>query len=53
MKLQESELFTVIGGGFSFNATMINAFARAISTVLDLGRTVGSAIRRIYSKNYC
>lgn len=53
MELQEKELSAIIGGGISINATMINAFARAISTVLDLGRTVGSAIRRIYSKNYC
>ena len=53
MKIKENELFEVQGGGITVNATLINAFARAISTVLDLGRTVGSAIRRIYSKNYC
>ncbi len=52
MKLKEQELYT-ISGGIAINATLINAFARAISTVLDLGRTVGSAIRRLYTKNYC
>ncbi len=53
MKLKEQELYSINGGGITINATLINAFARAISTVLDLGRTVGSAIRRLYSKNYC
>lgn len=53
MEIKENELMGVQGGGITVNATLINAFARAISTVLDLGRTVGSAIRRIYSKNYC
>lgn len=53
MHLNELELYEVQGGGIAINATLINAFARAISTILDLGRTVGSAIRRIYSKNYC
>ncbi len=53
MHLKETELYEIQGGGISINATLINAFARAISTILDLGRTVGSAIRRIYSKNYC
>lgn len=53
MHLQEKELYEIQGGGLTINATLINAFARAISTILDLGRTVGSAIRRISSKNYC
>lgn len=51
MKLQETELYNISGGAIS--AALINAIARAVSTVLDLGRTVGTAIRRIYSKNYC
>ena len=53
MILKEIELYKINGGGLTINATLINAFARAISTVLDLGRTVGSAIRRLTSKNYC
>ena len=53
MHLKETDLYQIQGGGLAVNATLINAFARAISTILDLGRTVGSAIRRISSKNYC
>lgn len=51
MKLKEVELYEIKGGAAS--ATLINSIARLISTVLDFGRTVGSSIRRIYSKNYC
>lgn len=51
MKLEEKDLYEIKGGGVS--ATLLNSVARIISTVLELGRTVGSSIRRIYSKNYC
>ncbi len=51
MKLKEIELYEIKGGAVS--ATLLNSMARIISTVLELGRTVGSSIRRIYSKNYC
>lgn len=47
MKLKEVELYEIKGGGVT--ATFLNSVARIISTVLDLGRTVGSSIRRIYS----
>lgn len=51
MKLEEVELQSIRGGAIT--ATLFNSIARLINTVLDLGRTVGSSIRRIYSKNYC
>lgn len=51
MKLKETELYEIKGGAIT--ATLFNSIARLINTVLDLGRTVGSSIRRIYSKNYC
>lgn len=51
MRLKEMELYEIRGGAVS--STLLNSIARLITTVLDLGRTVGSSIRRIYSKNYC
>lgn len=51
MKLEDIELQRIQGGAIT--ATLFNSIARLINTVLDLGRTVGSSIRRIYSKNYC
>ncbi len=51
MKLNEVELYEMKGGAIT--ATFFNSIARLINTVLDLGRTVGSSIRRIVTRNYC
>ena len=51
MKLERHELINVSGGGLT--ATYINATSRAINTILDLGRTVGSSIRRVVSRKWC
>jgi len=51
MKLEKHELINVSGGGLT--ATYINAASRAINTILDLGRTVGTSIRRAISRSWC
>lgn len=51
MKLSKQELSKIYGGAIS--ATLLNAISRTISTILNFGRTVGSSIRRLYTKNYC
>jgi hypothetical protein len=53
MKLNSEELYKIEGGSSAISATLLNALSRAASTLLELGRTVGTAIRRTYSKNYC
>ena len=49
--LTNEDLISIRGG--SITATMLNAFSRAIDTILNLGQIVGSSIRRAFSKNYC
>lgn len=51
MKIQETELYNIKGGAIT--ATLLNAVARTINTILNLGQTVGSAIYRIINKSYC
>lgn len=51
MKLENKELININGGGWT--AAYLNAAARAAQTILDLGRTVGTSIRRMFSKKYC
>lgn len=51
IQLQKTELLNITGGNIS--GTMINAFAKAINSLLDLGRSLGTAIRRIVSGNLC
>ncbi len=53
MQLEDRELVKIYGGAISLNSTLINAMARLINTVLDLGRVIGSNIKRIQTKNYC
>lgn len=50
MLLTNKELLEIQGG---LTATWLNALSRAASTILDIGRTIGSSIRRAFSKNYC
>lgn len=51
IQLQKTELLNINGGSISGN--MINAFSKAINTILDLGRSMGTAIRRIVTGNLC
>ncbi len=50
-ELQKEELKQIYGGAIS--ATLFNAFVRGVNTFLEVGRSLGSAVRRIFSKNVC
>lgn len=51
MKLNNNELINISGG--SWTAAYLNAAARAVNTILELGRTVGSSIRRAITRSFC
>ena len=51
VNLTNDELMTVNGGGLT--AALLTATAKLVSTVYDIGRAFGSAIRRITSGNVC
>jgi len=50
-KLNEYELNEISGGGIS--GTLINAITTAGKFIHDLGRALGSTLRRIVGGNYC
>ena len=50
-KLNDSELSLVVGGNIS--GTVLQYATKLLSTVFDLGRTLGSSIRRIYDGAVC
>ena len=52
MKLLDEELLTTYGGAINLNSTFLNSIARVVSTILELGRTIGSSISRLRNKNY-
>lgn len=51
-KLNKHELVEIKAGA-TISGTLFNAIARGVTVFTDLGRYLGSAIRRLTSKNYC
>lgn len=51
-KIEVSELDNIIGGD-SISGAVINAFTNIIKVLMDAGRSVGSAIRRVAEGNLC
>ncbi len=52
MELKKEELLN-IEGGINLSGTLISAFTKIITTILDVGRSLGSALRRISSGMVC
>ena len=52
IELNKNELMCV-EGGIKITATLINSVAKGVNTILNLGRALGSSIRRIGSKKLC
>lgn len=51
MVINNEKLLEVSGGAIT--GTFINSISRAINSVLDVGRSLGTAIRMIYSNRKC
>lgn len=53
--MSEECLIKIYGGAskYSINGTLLNAISRALSTVMAIGRVIGSAIRRARNGYYC
>lgn len=51
-ELSKQELLEIEGGA-NWSGSFFNSIARAIDTVMDVGRSLGSAIRRIANGSLC
>lgn len=51
MVLKEHELILVTGGGYS--SAILTSVSRLMKQVYDIGFSLGSSIRRIFTRNYC
>ncbi len=49
--MTDKELLSITAGEIS--GTLLNAISRIFITVLEIGRTIGSAINRAKNKKYC
>lgn len=52
MRVIEKERLCQIYGG-AISASLITSLVRAVDGLLDLGRSLGTAIRRLYSGRVC
>lgn len=53
MKKLNKQQLSDITGGVNISGTLINAFVKGINTFLDLGRSIGTAIRRVKTGTVC
>lgn len=51
--IEEKDLVLIVGGASDISSTLINALSRGISLALEIGRTLGTIIRRRIVKHYC
>ncbi len=51
--MEKNELLQIVGGGFSLTGTLLNSLYKAGSLIIDAGRSLGSAIRRIVGGSMC
>jgi len=51
--LSNNELLNINGGASIFTATFINAMARMVNSIADLGRSLGTALRRYLGNKIC
>ena len=51
MYLSKTELYDIKGGAIGL--TILNAVARIVSTIFDIGYNIGSSIRRLTSNRMC
>lgn len=49
----KNEELVMVYGGAGLSAAVINAIIRGVTFSLEVGRYIGSAIRRITKKKYC
>ncbi len=53
MKDINNQELNLISGGISVSGSLINSFSSAITKILEVGRSLGTAIRRVANKKIC
>lgn len=50
---KDEELYDITGGVLAFNSSILNALVAGARIVLEMGRSLGSALKRSTSGNTC
>lgn len=53
VELSKQEMLNVSGGANWFSASFLNALSRAVTTLMDLGKSLGTSIRRTINGTVC
>ena len=53
VELKKEELLSISGGANLLTAAFLNSISRAITTLVDLGRSLGTSIRRSLDGKVC
>lgn len=53
MNLKDTELAMITGGAISLSSSLLNSISKIVTTLFDLGRNVGSAIRYAIGGKTC
>ena len=53
MQILNKEQLLLIEGGLSLSGTLINSFSSLIKNLMDVGRSFGTAVRRIGQGKLC
>lgn len=51
MELTKTELNNIVGGGLS--GAVLSSIIKGVSLIFDIGKSFGSALRRLSTKEYC
>ncbi len=51
-KIKNEDLLKITGG-VNLTATFLSSVAKCLDALLEIGRSIGSAIRRFYSDDLC
>ena len=52
-ELKKEELYSINGGGFDISGSILNAITNGMKTILEIGRSLGTAIRRSTNGGIC
>ena len=50
--MHASDLVNITGGSSALNPSVVNTLIRGVALVLEIGRTIGSTIRRATDEDY-
>lgn len=51
--LNNEQLNSITGGAYSITGSLVSAFVEGIESVMNIGRSLGTAIRRLVYGNKC